>query len=117
MLDGWLLRKVTTYHIAFDVSSGDAGEAQGNTRGAVERAAEQVLVGLNGMIEFMSNNKLLVNLREKRLFILIIFTTAKLFTTDADLSSASLENGEFEQGSIKVEPSDGFGCIIISRLH
>jgi len=96
-------RSEQIYHISFEISSGETGDKEGNNRGALEKAAEQVLLGLNGMIEFMSNNKLLVNLQEKRLFVPVIFTTANLFTTEVDLRSATLERGEFMPGSIKLD--------------
>jgi hypothetical protein len=88
------------FHIAMEVPSGEKGDAQGSSRGGLEKAVEQVLLGVNGMIEFMADNKLLVNLRERRVFIPVIFTTARLFTTDLELQTASIERGVFEKESV-----------------
>lgn len=97
-------RSEQIYHISFEVNSGETGDENGKARGEIEKASEQALLGINGMIEFMSNNKLLVNLEEKRLFIPAIFTTANLLTTELDLTSATLERGEFVPGSIELAP-------------
>jgi len=90
------------YHLPFDIPSGEKGDAQGGSRDAIERAAEQVLLGLNGMIEFMSENKLLVNAQQKRWYVPVIFTTANLFTTDINLAVASLDKGDYEKGSVQL---------------
>lgn len=69
------------------------GDTQGAARGAIEDAAGQVLRGVNGLIEHLSEG-------ENRLpeacsveIVPVIFTTARLLTASTDLATADLTTG------------------------
>lgn len=91
------------YHIPFELKTRKEGEPYDKGRGAIEDAVTQVLRHLNGFVGLVSRAQ--PYLRElKRAFILpVIFTTAKLFTCDADLSSADILDGsiDLERSMIK----------------
>jgi len=96
-------RSQGVYHVGLSVRSNQPGDNLGRHTDAIEDAAGQVCRGLNGLIEFFNGRRFNLPENEKLYFMPAIFTTAKLWTTDVDLSSAQLEKGEFEPGSIPVK--------------
>jgi len=90
------------YHLGIEIKSNKKGDAQGQPKGeALERAGEQVCLGINGMVEFFAAHpNLLHHERGKIHLVPAIFTTARIFTSDIDLGSASLESGELENVSV-----------------
>lgn len=93
-------QKKRAYHIGLEVKSNESGDS-GSGRGAIESAATQICRGLNGMIEFIAENTQILNISKEAYFFPVIFTTAKLWASDVDLSSANLENGK-----INIEDAD-----------
>jgi hypothetical protein len=82
------------YHIAVEVKSkGVKGDASGDGRQAIENAATQVSRGLNGIIEFTLGNRQFLSEGRRAHFLPVIFTTANIWVTDVDLSTANLETG------------------------
>ncbi len=92
------------FHIALTVKSDQKGDASGEGRGVIEEAATQVCRGLNGMVEFLSNNPQVLisnsstdsNSGKKAEVFLFpaIFTTARLWASEVDLKLADLDTGE-----------------------
>lgn len=87
--------KDKAYHIALEVKSNEKGDS-GVGRGAIEAAATQICRGLNGMIEFVSENVSTLANSNGAYFLPVIFTTAKLWVSDIDLSSANVEDGNVD---------------------
>jgi hypothetical protein len=86
--------KPNVYHLAYEVKSHTPGDSGGPGRGAVEDAAAQVLRGVNGLAEHLARNHTLLG-QDRAVFIVpVVFTTASLWTTEVDLSSADLETGK-----------------------
>jgi hypothetical protein len=82
------------YHVGLPVKSGQRGDASGSsTREIIEEAAAQVLRGLNGFADFLKNNPAILE-GPKVLLIPVIFTTAKLYTSEVDLGAAELSTGK-----------------------
>lgn len=83
----------SAYHIALEIKSTEKGDPYSKGRGAIEDAATQVCRGLNGLIEYVSRNGKI--LRESKYIDLlpVIFTTAKIWVSDVDLSDADLRTG------------------------
>jgi hypothetical protein len=82
-------------HIAIEVKSNEKGDDYGSGRGEIERAVTQVCRGLNGMTEFLSENAQVLS--EQTAFLLpVIFTTARIWRSSVDLSSASVLDGTID---------------------
>jgi len=99
------------YRLAFEIKSREKGEGQSG-RGQINEAISQVLRGMNGLIQccaekYRSGNDSLFSPKEDgnicAAFLPVIFTTAKLFVSDVDLSSADIDNGNIDSTNIKLE--------------
>lgn len=82
------------YHIGFEIKTDKPGDTKGETGQAIEIAATQVLRGLNGFIQTMDKEHHLWKRSYNASFLPVIFTTANLFVSDADISLADLLTGE-----------------------
>jgi hypothetical protein len=67
---------------------------------ALEKAGEQVCLGINGMVEFFAARSILLTGRGKIHLLPVIFTTARIFTSKVDLGSANVETGDLQNGSV-----------------
>ena len=85
------------YHIALEVKSDSKGDPCGPGRGEIERAVTQICRGLNGMVEFLSKDVQVLPNRTAYL-LPVVFTTAHLWRSSVDLSSANLEDGSIDLG-------------------
>lgn len=93
------------YHVALEAKSNSQGDASGG-RGAIEGAATQVIRGMNGLIQCVSKKENIAIIQGSLIpafFIPVIFTTARLWATDADIGKADLESGKVDLASAKVE--------------
>lgn len=92
----------SAYHIGVEVKGKDKGDRHGSAKGVIEEAATQVLRGVNGMLEFLALHPPVFP--DSRLITLVpvIFTTARLWVSDADLSTADLS---FSSGNIDLSKS------------
>jgi len=85
------------YHIAVEVrSKGIKGDSSGETRQAIESAATQASRGLNGMIQFILGNPHFLAAGRRAHLLPAIFTTANIWVTEADLSTADLNTGNID---------------------
>jgi hypothetical protein len=85
------------YHIALEVKSRQqVGDPKGHSPHAIEDAATQVSKGLNGVIQAFARNIPLFQDQHLIDFLPVIFTTANLWTTDGDLSSADVATGKID---------------------
>jgi hypothetical protein len=107
----WITRIGDIYHLPVELKSGDKGEGYYG-RGQIKDAITQVLRGFNGMIEFAVNAMMMENHRlfkENTMgtlyasFLPVVFTTAKLWVCDYDISAADLESGKVDLGGAKLE--------------
>lgn len=94
------------YHIALEVRSGEKGDPEGRGRGAIEDAATQISRGIGGMVEFFSNNLLVLGEATQAYFLPVIFTTAQVWASDVDLSKAELLTGNVNLGDRKFTRKD-----------
>jgi hypothetical protein len=81
------------YHVAVEVRSNVAGDHSGETGQAIERAATQVSRSLNGFIETMVQEPQIMDEAKRIDFLPVIFTTANLYVSEADLSQSDLHTG------------------------
>jgi hypothetical protein len=70
--------------------------------GEIDDAATQVLRGVNGLIETLARARMEAN--ERRYLIPVVFTTANLWASDADLSAAELATGNLQQEQVALMP-------------
>ena len=90
------------YHVAYEMKVNEKGEAQGGSKNAIEEASTQVIRSMNGFASFLlQNTKLLGTVftgdrleRKEAILFPVIFTTADLWTTEANLSTADPLSGE-----------------------
>jgi hypothetical protein len=95
---------IHVYQVGLTVKSNQTGDNAGkSSKDAIEDAAGQVCKGLNGLIEFFHSQREKLPRGEKLFFLPVIFTTAKLWTTEVDLAEASIDKGEFESGSVALK--------------
>ncbi len=93
---------VTPCHLGLEVRSTQQGDPGGESGKAIEDASTQVLRGLNGMIDMLakSKNYMLSDWVGEKVkgayFLPVIFTTAHLWLSDVDLSTAQIENGKVD---------------------
>ena len=93
-----------SYHIAIEVKGRAKGDAQppSASRGAIEEAAGQCMMSLNGMIEGCRGHPQRLKANGEITFLPVIFTTARLWVSDIDLGQANLATGELsEQAALK----------------
>ncbi|HKC63631.1 MAG TPA: hypothetical protein VKB86_08335, partial [Pyrinomonadaceae bacterium] len=83
-------------HIGLEVRSNAKGDTQGESGKAIEDAASQVLRGLNGMVELLSKNRHILSNWKRADFLPVIFTTAQLWLSNAELSSADIQTGKVD---------------------
>ena len=93
------------YQLGVEVRSGKPGDSDFKSRGAIEEAATQVCRGMNGLVEeFHKQGKsILAKGSNGACFIPVIFTTAKIWTSEVDMGIADLQSGEFALDDIKAE--------------
>jgi len=88
------------FHVGFVVKTKTKGEGGKPERDAIEQAATQVCSGVNGIINLGGKRFGLVSSGAINdpgaIFIPVIFTTAKLYSCQSDLSLANLENGNLD---------------------
>ena len=110
----WIERSKNVYRLAFEVKSKDKGDSK-KGRGQINDATTQVLRGSNGLIELFVNHYMKTNCLplgryqdkwSRVSFIPVIFTTANLWVSDVDLSSADLETGNLDTSSTILEQKD-----------
>jgi hypothetical protein len=92
------------FHIGLELKVKDAkGDSQpkGVTgTGAIEDAAGQVTLSLNGLIEFFKEVPPPTQSQAIMTFIPVVVTTAQLFATSADVTDSDLESGELSENSV-----------------
>lgn len=89
------------YHVALEVKSLKKGDPCGETGRTIEDASTQVCRGLNGMVEFFSRNPKYLGNDAQAIIMPVIFTTAQIWGSNIDLSSADLETRELDMANSK----------------
>jgi hypothetical protein len=93
------------YHLAFEMRvQGERGDEEGSKgRGDIEDAATQVSLGLNGLIESLRPFETEFKEGDVMTFFPVIITTATLFVSDVDLSTAGLDSGEVDSSTLNLK--------------
>ncbi len=95
------------YNLGLEVKTGDVGDPAGHKTGpAINEAVGQVLKSTSGFINYSALDTGVLELDTPVIFIPAIFTTARLFTTEAELGTASLDNGLLPPGAVQVKEED-----------
>ena len=92
------------YHIAVEVRANAKGDPSGSGRGAIEQAVAQVCRGLNGFVRTLPSVVKQKGIGIQVDLLPVVFTTAELFVSDADLSAADLASGDIDLGNYGFEP-------------
>ena len=100
----WIMRSDEIYRLAFEVKSGQKGDGKFG-RGNINDAITQVLRGQNGLFNYFASKlektktmPLGGSFGESKYaaFLPVIFTTAKLWVSDIDLSEADINTGKID---------------------
>jgi len=94
-----LLSTENIFQIAIEVRTNKKGDAQGGSTDEIEAAATQVCRSYNGLINFFSGERVhsLINVNEPVGFMSVIFTTANIFASEAEVISPDITSGEIEK--------------------
>ena len=93
------------FHRGFHVKTGNPGDSGGGgDRDAIEQAASQVMMGVNGMVEYLGRHHAQLLPHRRKILVPVIFTTATLYTTAADMASAAVATGEMDPASLAPTP-------------
>jgi hypothetical protein len=84
------------FHIALPIKSDQKGDSSGEGRDVIEQAATQSMRGLNGFVNFIRHSPEVIGAGNRFILLPIIFTTAELWGSDADLKRADLESGKLD---------------------
>jgi hypothetical protein len=88
------------YHVGVEVKTEKKGDRHGLVdKSAIEEAMTQVLRGLNGMVEFLANNRQIFPNDNSITLVPVVFTTANLWVSDVDLRTADLITGNIDLGN------------------
>jgi len=96
------------FHLGVSIKTDKKGNKYGDIgNDAIEGAASQSMRGLNGFVNFISQKTSVVGLNQSFYLFPVIFTTAGLWTSDADLSKADLESGNIDPAVLgALQPCD-----------
>jgi hypothetical protein len=92
------------FNLAYEVRSDNKGEGAPG-RGAIEEACGQLLRGVNGLVHLLRDASHLLSLNHPTPLVPVVFTTANLWTTEADISEADLTSGELA-AELTVQPAE-----------
>jgi hypothetical protein len=104
----YVTQETNFYHLGIPLKT----DRRGNTTGpagddAIEKAALQSMLGLNGFANFIKNRTGVVGAGMSFFLVPVIFTTAGLWTYNTDLSKADLETGNVGPPAIDdLQPCD-----------
>jgi hypothetical protein len=101
------------FHLGFELKTNDKGDGAWQSSSAINTAVTQVLRGTSGLIDHFHNTIRQIdhasfesNFENKAVaFVPAVFTTAQIWTTDTDISSADLKTGDFPQAAINAKPA------------
>lgn len=93
----------TAYHLAFSLRTSEKGDedSKGNRQSEIEDAMGQTLRGANGFVMHFDRQPHLLEDKEQIGILPVIFTTAKLYTSDLKLDEAELATGKVTGGNLK----------------
>jgi hypothetical protein len=89
-------------HVGFEVKTNQTGDKGGGSD-AIEKAAGQILTGVNGMVEFLNKYRDALGVYRHRILIPVLFTTAKLWVSEQDLSIADLQTGKIDWKALNLK--------------
>lgn len=100
-------QKQGSYQLAFELKTEQKGDGIGRNVGEIEDAVAQVLRSTSGLINRLSEP---VKYPEQgeivRTFVPAIFTTAEIWTTEADLGAADLRTGDLSSEQVQAQKAD-----------
>jgi hypothetical protein len=86
-----------SFHLGLPIKSDQKGDSCSDSgRDAIEDAATQSMRGLNGFVNFIKRAPGVIGPDNSFVLLPVIFTTAKLWTSDDDLSKADIESGNLD---------------------
>lgn len=98
-----LFHSQNVYHLGIEVKSNEKGNPCDKGRGAIEEAAGQVMRGVNGLIRFLRHSAKSNEERKSIQILPVIFTTARLWVTQANLAASELRTGKLDLSAFPVE--------------
>jgi len=90
-------------HLSVELKTNEKGEGRTDE---IQQAADQIMKGMNGIAEVVRGNDQLIASTKHKILLPVIFTTARLFFCDADLSQTELLSGNIDIGSSNIVEHD-----------
>ena len=84
------------YHLGLPIKSQLKGDERGGKDDEIEKAIGQVLLGTNGLAEWIAYRDAMAADDKIVAFVPVVFTTAKLYTTEVDIGASMLETGKVD---------------------
>ena len=94
-----------TYHLGLELKTHQKGDGEFHGgKSTISQAVTQVLRGTSGLINYLAESKHGSSQQQQLIrFIPAIFTTANLWVTEADLSSAELSTGDLPMDAVNLK--------------
>ena len=89
-----LFNSPNIYHLGIEVKSSEKGNPCDKGRGAIEEAATQVMRCTNGFVEFFKRSDRARQEKKRVQLLPVIFTTARIWVSQANLGDADLLTGK-----------------------
>jgi hypothetical protein len=92
------------YHLGFELKTGLKGDGIGGVKSNINSAISQVLRGSSGYINsiFKSHKIRNISPNTNYYFVPVIFTTAKIFSSENNIGVAKIEDGLLQKNSLQV---------------
>jgi len=92
-----LSRTADLYHVALELKNrSTTGDNDGAATGQINTAVTQVLRGMNGFIDWLASNEDVMRNASRASFFPVVFTTARLWVSSADIGASDLATGEIQ---------------------
>lgn len=93
------------YHLGLSVKTerGKTNHSSEPANDAIEKTVGQLFRGMNGLIETFSKNPNLLGSTKVRFLVPVIFTTANLYISSANLSAVDAKTGNLDPSEVKSE--------------
>jgi hypothetical protein len=91
-----LFNSENIYHLGIEVKSVEKGNPCDKGRGAIEEAATQVMRCTNGLVEFLKRSDRARQEKKRIQLLPVIFTTARIWVSQANLGDADLLTGKLD---------------------
>jgi hypothetical protein len=92
------------FHVGKEINTGAKGDGTGTGRSAIDASVTQIIRGRSGLIEYLATHQKVLGVNAPFVVVPVIFTTATIVTSTADLGASSLDKGRLPKMSADTPP-------------